>query len=69
MVYYTLAEWLGGKWHPQFGSYSRKECEQELQCYRYSTAGMLKRNHYRIVKSGDAQTDIDMALAKLKAPK
>ena len=60
--YFTLAVRTDGKWSAQFGDYDRATVQDELTDYRDHD---MKAKDLRIVISGDRQSDIDAAIAKL----
>lgn len=63
--YYTLVvRDDDGVWRPEFGDYSRSVVAGELDDYR--DHGFTK-SHLAIIKTGDAQRDIDVAVKLLNA--
>ncbi len=65
-TYWTLALRDDGDlvWRPEFGSYSKAEVLAEKA--GYTNYAYLTRNA-RVIGSGDAQADIDAAIAALNA--
>lgn len=71
-TYYTLAHRNEetGVWSAQFGDYSRATVFEEREEWfdHYDREGLiLRRRDIKIITSGDQQTDIDAAIAKLNA--
>lgn len=62
-TYYTLAIRRDGKWSPEFGDYDRDNVNDEWESYFHGDC--VPRDDLRIVTSGDAQADVDAAIAAL----
>jgi len=63
-TYYTLCTLEDdGEFHQQWGDYDRKVVADEL--YDYSQGGAYSASQLKIVKSGDDQAAIDLAIAEL----
>lgn len=60
--YFTLAVREDGVWAPQWGDYDRAAVVAELEDYRDHD---VKRKDLKIVVSGDAQDQINAAIARL----
>lgn len=50
-------------WHTEFGSYDKSEVKDELDAHKAGCGVKAKR--LKIITTGDAQADIDAAVAKL----
>jgi hypothetical protein len=61
-TYFTVAVRDCKVWTPQWGSYSRAECEQEVLD---SWTGCYHRADIRIIRTGDEQRCINAGIAKL----
>ena len=61
--YHTLAVREAGRWAPQFGDYDRVTVEGKRDGYRDKGT---KARDLRIITTGDAQADIDAAVAVLQ---
>ena len=59
--YYTVIEKLAGEhWTPQYGSYDRQDCKDELT-HMSNSAHALTR--FKIVRTGDTQVEINQAVS------
>ncbi len=61
--YDTLLVRFNGKWTIQFGSYDPQDVKDELQ--EHLDCGEWKRKDLKIITTGDKQTAINEAVAKL----
>jgi hypothetical protein len=60
--YYTVLERWDNVWHPQFGSFDRADCVDEVQCFR--DAGTKKKD-LMIIQTQPSQEIINEAVTVL----
>lgn len=65
-IYHTLAVKENGQWSAQFGSYDREDVVAEREDWLDADTDLGSRN-IKVIASGDAQADIDAAIAALNA--
>jgi hypothetical protein len=60
--YYTVIEKLAGarEWTPQYGSYDKEDCRQEVECYASICTNPL--HSWKLISSGDTQAEINQAV-------
>lgn len=61
--YWTLVEWQGKKWAPQFGDYDREVVVQERR--DWIDAGAARPKHLLIIRSLDDKASVDAAVERL----
>ena len=60
--YYTVIEKLAGEsWTPQYGSYDKEDCRQEIECYASICTNPL--HSYKLIKTGHTQAEINKAVS------
>lgn len=65
--YYTGLTRDDGVWSPQFGDYDRQVVEDEMEDSFIACHAPYAKRDLKIIVTGDAQADIDAAVAKLNA--
>lgn len=63
--YWTLAVYCppSGRWYPDFGAKTRKDCVDERRAY--IEGGYAKAKHLKIIKTAYNQGAVDMAIKAL----
>ena len=70
--YYTVIskgheDYHNGMWIVQYGSYDKSDCVYEIESYKDRDECNQERIKYKIITTGDAQADVNSAVAKLNA--